>query len=96
MLEQHYFVDDVILRGSQRFSEKTNMHIKRMVWQQLDDRRKYHLVNWDTMCLPKDCGGLGVLDLGSMNKLMLCKWVWKLENIEGTQKISLTRKYFHN
>jgi hypothetical protein len=44
----------------------------------------------------KDYGGLGVLDLATMNKSMLCKWLWKLENTEGTWQHLLSRKYLHN
>jgi hypothetical protein len=44
----------------------------------------------------KDCGGLGVLDLATMNKSMLCKWLWKLENTEGISQHLLSRKYLHN
>lgn len=53
---------------------------KRMLWHEHQGKRKYHLVNWHTVCLPKDCGGLGILDMTSMNISLLCKWLWKLEN----------------
>lgn len=42
--------------------------------------RKIHLVNWPTICSPKDMGGLGVLNLELMNISLLGKWLWKLEN----------------
>jgi hypothetical protein len=45
--------------------------------------KKYHLVNWETMCTPKIQGGLGILDLRCMNVSLLTKWVWKLESQEG-------------
>lgn len=54
----------------------------RMVWQETSDTRKYHLVNWPTVCMTKSCGGLSVLDLEIMNKCLLIKWLWKLENTE--------------
>jgi hypothetical protein len=31
-----------------------------------------------------------VLDLTNMNKSLLCKWLWKLENSEGTAKPCLS------
>jgi hypothetical protein len=53
------------------------------LWQEEQGIRKYHLVNWETVCTPKDLGGLGVLNLELMNISLLCKWLWKLENEEG-------------
>jgi hypothetical protein len=32
-----------------------------------DKKKKHHLVNWQTACLAKDQGDLGVLDLEIMN-----------------------------
>ena len=51
-----------------------------MLWQGGHNSKKYHLVDWDTVCIPKDQGGLGVLDLNSMNKCLLSKM--DLENRE--------------
>jgi hypothetical protein len=84
------------LEAPKGFIQRTDIHRKRMVWQELDDRKIYHLVNWHTVCLPKDCGGLGVLDLTTMNKSLLCKWLWKLETTQGTWQTMLSRKYLAN
>jgi hypothetical protein len=84
------------LEAPQGFIQRADIHMKRMVWQKIDDKKRYHLVNWHTVCLPKDCGGLGVLDLTTMNKSLLCKWLWKLENTEGTWQTMLSRKYLAN
>ena len=35
------------------------------------------LVNWDSVCLPKSEGGLGVLNLKLFNTSLWCKWLWK-------------------
>lgn len=45
------------------------------------------------ICSPKDQGGLGVLDLDLMNKALLGKWIWKLENEEGWWQDILKNKY---
>jgi hypothetical protein len=37
-----------------------------------------------------------VLDLTTMNKSLLCKWLWKLENTEGTWQTMLSMKYLPN
>lgn len=42
-------------------------------------KRKYHLVKWVKLCLPKKKGGLGIYDLRKMNLCLLSKWWWKLE-----------------
>ncbi|RVW93513.1 putative ribonuclease H protein [Vitis vinifera] len=42
--------------------------------------RKPHLVNWDTVCLDKRKGGLGVRRLSTLNRALLCKWNWHFAN----------------
>ncbi|KAJ3700403.1 hypothetical protein LUZ61_004108 [Rhynchospora tenuis] len=37
------------------------------------------LVNWAKCCLPKKCGGLGILNLTIQNQALLMKWLWKLQ-----------------
>ena len=64
-----------------------------MVRNELENKKKYHLVSWQNVCLPKDCGGLGVLDLETMNISLLCKWLWKHENTDGTWQEMLRKKY---
>ena len=32
----------------------------RIVWDEDVNKRKYHLVKWDVVCMPKDHGGLGI------------------------------------
>nr|CAN73158.1 hypothetical protein VITISV_017219 [Vitis vinifera] len=42
--------------------------------------RKPHLVNWDTVCMDKRKGGLGVRRLSILNRALLCKWNWRFAN----------------
>ena len=44
--------------------------------------RKLHPINWNTICVNKDSGGLGIRDLTLMNRVLLGKWSWKFA-VEG-------------
>jgi hypothetical protein len=56
----------------------------RFFWEGVGDKRKYHMVDWATVCKPKEFGGLGVLNTRLMNIALMLKWVLKLyQNAEG-------------
>jgi hypothetical protein len=48
------------------------------------------------MCLPKDCGGLGIQNLEIQNRCILSKWLFKLINEDGIWQYLLRRKYLSN
>lgn len=77
------FIYDVLPENAKGVLEKMNSSRVKMVWPEMNSKRKYHLVNWHVVCMPKDYGGLGVLDLKAMNQSLLYKRLWKLENTEG-------------
>ena len=39
--------------------------------------KKIHLVSWDTVCLNKKNGGLGIHSLSILNRALLRKWIWR-------------------
>jgi hypothetical protein len=50
------------------------------IWGDMEDKRKYHAVSWETICRPKYLGGLGLRKLDIMNQACILKWGWKLQN----------------
>lgn len=47
------------------------------------------LVKWEIVCLPKDAGGLGVLDLRQHNKTLLVKKIFRFFNRENITWVEL-------
>lgn len=50
---------------------------KRFLWSGTNTNKKYHLVAWDQICLNKNQGGLGILNLEKMNISLLAKWWYR-------------------
>jgi hypothetical protein len=68
-------------------------HRSGFLWNGDKNKKKYHVVSWPTICLPKDKGGLDILDLDIMNISLLSNWHWKLFNEKGGWKILLEKQY---
>jgi hypothetical protein len=55
--------------------------------------KKISLVDWISVCSPKNQGGLGVLNLEFMNDSLLTKWLWNIENSKGLWQKIIAGKY---
>jgi hypothetical protein len=56
----------------------------RFLWEGVGNKRKYHMVDWATVCKPREFGGLGVINTRLMNISLMLKWIWKLyQGAEG-------------
>ncbi|KAK2662565.1 hypothetical protein Ddye_001139 [Dipteronia dyeriana] len=49
------------------------------LWGNSIDKRKIHLVKWDTICLPKKMGGLSIKNMNFMYQALLAKAGWRLQ-----------------
>ncbi|KAJ4798556.1 RNA-directed DNA polymerase (reverse transcriptase)-related family protein [Rhynchospora pubera] len=52
------------------------------------------LLAWDRVCLPKQLGGMGVLNLKLLNTSLLLKWLWRLFDQPNSQWAILTKSLF--
>lgn len=67
------------------------------IWGNCDDKKKIHLVNWNTVYKPKISGGLGLKKTIVMNKDMLAKTSWRiLQHDEGLWCKLFQEKYLKN
>lgn len=48
------------------------------LWGKGEERNKWALVAWETICKPKNHGGLGLDDLEVLNKVLGAKLWWRL------------------
>jgi hypothetical protein len=51
---------------------------KKKIWGGSEDNRKIPWIAWNTICLRKEYGGLGVRQLREFNLALLGKWCWRL------------------
>jgi hypothetical protein len=54
-----------------------NLFLKKN-WGGCEDARKIAWVDWDSVCLPKEEGGLGVRRMREFNVALLGKWCWRM------------------
>ncbi|WVZ88313.1 hypothetical protein U9M48_034848 [Paspalum notatum var. saurae] len=51
----------------------------RFFWQGVGNKKKFHMVRWEHLTKPKEFGGLGFLETRTMNKVLLAKWIARLD-----------------
>ena len=56
---------------------------RRFLWGGDQEQHKIAWVKWETVCLPKEHGGLGVKDINVFNASLLGKWKWNLFHSQG-------------
>jgi hypothetical protein len=44
------------------------------LWQSTSTKKRFALIKWTKICMPRQFGGLGILDLHCMNISLLLKW----------------------
>jgi hypothetical protein len=54
-----------------------NTHMGHFLWNNNEDRHKYHLSNSQLVSQKKEMGGLGIPDLRSLNVALLSSWIFR-------------------
>jgi hypothetical protein len=63
----------------------------RFFWEGVGPKQNYHMVDWATVCKPRECGGLGILNTKVMNIALMLKWIWKLYQGSSSLWVDLIR-----
>ncbi|GKV07784.1 hypothetical protein SLEP1_g19505 [Rubroshorea leprosula] len=67
---------------------------KSFLWGGEGERKRINWVNWKKVCMPKECGGLGVRDLEHFNLSLMGKWWGRLAAKEdGLWRKVIASKY---
>ena len=56
---------------------------RRFLWGGGPDQNKIAWIRWESVCLPKEKGGLGIKDVNNFNLALLGKWGWNLMQHNG-------------
>ena len=76
-----------------KFIEKIEKIQRDFLWTGLEGRKRYPLVAWENVCLPKGYGGLGIRKLTHLNKALLAKQMWNIFNRTREWRDILINKY---
>ncbi|XP_060190615.1 uncharacterized protein LOC132619869 [Lycium barbarum] len=51
--------------------------------QRNEDKKKFHLVNWEEVTVNKKEGGVGIRDMKMQNRSLMMKWLWKFATTDN-------------
>ncbi|KAL5137894.1 putative ribonuclease H protein [Glycine soja] len=80
---KYHMWDPIIQKVPRRVVKKLVCIQRSFLWGDGDDQHKIAWVKWETVCLPKDKGGLGIKDITKFNLALLAKWKWNLFHHNG-------------
>jgi len=49
------------------------------LWNNTEEKHRYHLANWPLVAQRKEFGGLGIPDLRSLNLALLSAWIFRYQ-----------------
>lgn len=55
-------------------------YMRNFLWETTQQKRKFHLVNWKFIMMPKDIGGLAIQNRKLKNEAPLASLSWSLFN----------------
>ncbi|CAN0925974.1 Putative ribonuclease H protein At1g65750, partial [Linum grandiflorum] len=83
-----------IIRAPVLVINKLEQTQNKFLWEGVSEDHKIHHVNWEMVKIDKCKGSLGVLDMRSMNRSLLAKWVWRFATeINGWWRKLIETKY---
>ena len=89
-----YIMQSVKLPGD--ICDRLDKINRNFLWGHTEAKKTIHLINWDTVCMPKRCGGLGIKKTKDMNQALLAKVGWRLlQNENGLWCKLLSSKYLN-
>ena len=82
-----------------RLSKDTYNRIDRIIrdfwWGNTAEVRKLHTIAWDTICQPKEIGGVSIRKTEQFNQALLAKQYWRInQNPQSLLATTLKGKYF--
>ncbi|KAL6199672.1 hypothetical protein ACLB2K_029455 [Fragaria x ananassa] len=70
---------------------------RNFLWGDSNEKKKIHLINWESVCKPKHRGGLGSKKTADMNQAMLAKASWRIfQNDPGLWADIYRKKYLQD